>query len=98
MLANLPGVGYESAPRRFRETRSTIPEWQDSLIELRVAQFNTAQERPPGRVAANMDNVQEGAPSRLGVIAFCPNEKERTHVQAELAYSCSTTLKREVLI
>jgi len=24
MLANFPGVGYESAPRRFRETRSTI--------------------------------------------------------------------------
>ena len=24
MLANLPGVSYESASRRFRETRSTI--------------------------------------------------------------------------
>jgi len=24
MLANLPGVSYESAPKRFRETRSTI--------------------------------------------------------------------------
>jgi hypothetical protein len=43
-----------------------------------AAQFNTAQERPPERVAANMDNVQKGAASRLGVIAFCPNEKERT--------------------
>jgi hypothetical protein len=24
MLANLPDVSYESAPKRFRETRSTI--------------------------------------------------------------------------
>jgi hypothetical protein len=30
--ANLPGVSYESAPRRFRETRSTILNWQDSVI------------------------------------------------------------------
>jgi hypothetical protein len=33
ILANLPGVSYESAPRRFRETRSTILNWQDSVIE-----------------------------------------------------------------
>jgi hypothetical protein len=44
MLANLPGVGYESAPRRFRETRSTILEWQDSFIELLrcAVQYSTA--------------------------------------------------------
>jgi hypothetical protein len=33
MLANLPGVSYESAPRRFRETRSTILDWRNSLTE-----------------------------------------------------------------
>ena len=27
ILANLPGVSYKSAPRRFRETRSTILDW-----------------------------------------------------------------------
>src|SRR5580704_13006965 len=30
ILANLPGVSYNSAPRRFRETRTTILNWQDS--------------------------------------------------------------------
>jgi hypothetical protein len=33
ILANLPGVSYESAPRRFRETRSTILNYQNSVIE-----------------------------------------------------------------
>jgi len=33
MLANLPGVSYESAPGRFRETRSTILDCENSLIE-----------------------------------------------------------------
>ena len=34
MLANLPGVSYESAPKRFWETRSTILDWEDFLTEL----------------------------------------------------------------
>ena len=34
MLANLPGVSYESAPKRFRETRSTILDCEDFLTEL----------------------------------------------------------------
>lgn len=33
MLANLPGVSYESAPRRFRETRSTMLDWENFLTE-----------------------------------------------------------------
>jgi len=33
MLANLPGVSYKSASRRFRETRSTILDWQDFLTK-----------------------------------------------------------------
>jgi hypothetical protein len=33
MLANLPGVSYERAPKRFRETRSTILDWQHFLTE-----------------------------------------------------------------
>src|SRR5580693_2240554 len=44
ILANLPGVSYESAPRRFRETRSTILNWQDSVIERspRTVPYSTA--------------------------------------------------------
>jgi hypothetical protein len=51
MLANLPGVGYESAPRRVRETRSTILEWQDSLIELlhRAVQYSTGTPSRAGK-------------------------------------------------
>ncbi len=43
MLANLPGVSYESAPKRFRETRSTILDWRHFLTErLRCAvQYST---------------------------------------------------------
>jgi len=33
MLANLPGVSYEREPKRFRETRSTIRDWQHFLTE-----------------------------------------------------------------
>jgi len=46
MLANLPGVSYESAPRRFRETRSTILDWGIFSQSYCVALSNTAQERP----------------------------------------------------
>jgi hypothetical protein len=33
ILANLPGFSYESAPRRLRESRSTILNLPDSVIE-----------------------------------------------------------------
>jgi hypothetical protein len=46
MLANLPGVGYESAPRRFRETRSTILEWQEFLLELLPCAVQYSTGRP----------------------------------------------------
>ena len=34
MLANLPGVSYESAPRQFRETRITVANWENFLTGL----------------------------------------------------------------
>ncbi len=47
-----------------------------------IAQFNTGQKCPPERVAANADNdVQDGAVSQKGVVAFCPNEEGRAHAQ-----------------
>jgi hypothetical protein len=56
ILANLPGVSYESAPRRFRETRSTILNWQDSVIERlpRTVPNSTAA---PNRIFDGMDRV-----------------------------------------
>jgi hypothetical protein len=45
ILANPPGVSYKSAPRKFRETRSTI---EDMLSQTHcVAKVNTAH-KPPG--------------------------------------------------
>jgi hypothetical protein len=69
MPANLLGVSYKSAPRRFRGTRSTILDYEDFLTKLLryAVQYST------------------GAPFRAGMARA-------------LAYSCSTTLKREVLI
>jgi hypothetical protein len=73
MLANLPW-------RQLRVRAEKIPGDQKHDYELRwifshtkcIAQFNTAQKRPSERAAAN---VQDGAVSRMGVVAFCPNEK-----------------------
>jgi hypothetical protein len=46
-----------------------------------VAQFKTVQKRPSKRKAANTENVQNGAVSRPGRVAFYLNEKERTHAR-----------------
>jgi hypothetical protein len=48
MLANLAGVSYESAPRRFREIRSTVLDEEDLPTEILSAQCNTAQRRNSG--------------------------------------------------
>lgn len=48
VLANLAGVSYESEPRRFWETRSTILDEEDLATEILSAQCNTAQRRNSG--------------------------------------------------
>jgi hypothetical protein len=46
ILANLPDVSYESAPRRFRETRSTILDQEDFLTALLRCAVQYSTETP----------------------------------------------------